>query len=302
MTARELEQLPADKLYARAGIEVEPLTEWIAADIHGIDLSKPVSGAAFDAIHAAWLRHMVLRFRGQGLSDADLVRFSAMFGELDTYTHPNPTEADPYPEIFAVSNITDEYGKPIGQLGNAAVPWHTDMSYIETPPKMSTLYGIEVTSEGGETGFLNMYHAYETLDDSLREKVEGRLLKQDDGHVADGSLRPELDPADYADVRTSPGPRHPIVRTHPETGRKCLYLGKRNYAYIPDLEVEESGKILDALWAHAIREEHAWFNVWKPGDFIMWDNRCTIHNRRAFSDAARRIHHRTQVKDTVPPR
>ncbi|MBH64556.1 MAG: taurine catabolism dioxygenase TauD [Alphaproteobacteria bacterium] len=289
-------------LYENAGFRVTPLSERVGADICGIDLSRPVSDNIFKAIHTAWLQNLVLRFRGQHLSDSDLVRFSGMFGELDTYTHPNPLEEDPYPEIFIVSNITAEDGTPIGQLGADAVPWHTDMSYTKKPPKMSTLYGIEVTAQGGETGFLSMYHAYDTLDGNLRKKVEGCLLKQDDGHVADGTLRPELNPDDYADPRTSPGPQHPIVRTHPESGRKCLYLGKRNFAYIPGFSLEESEVILDALWSHAIREEFAWFNEWEPGDFLMWDNRCTMHSRRAFHHASRRIHHRTQVKDTERPR
>ncbi len=300
MSGQTSGQPSPENLYATAGIEVEPLTEWIGADIKGVDLSQTMDEAVFEAIHEAWLRHLVLRFRGQNLSDADLVRFSRMFGELDTYMHPNPVEDDPFPEIFIVSNITED-GKPIGQLGADAVPWHTDMSYLEIPPKMSTLYGLEVTDEGGETGFLSMYHAYESLDGDLRQKIDGELLKQDDGHVADGSLRPELDPDDYADVTTSPGPLHPIVRTHPETGRKCLYLGKRNFAYIPGYSFEESESILDTLWAHAVREESAWFNVWKPGDFLMWDNRCTMHSRLSFSKTARRIHHRTQVKDTLRP-
>jgi taurine dioxygenase len=289
-------------LYKNAGIHVMPLSEYVGADIQGIDLSKPVTELAFRAIHTAWLRHFVLRFRGQDLSDPDLVRFSSMFGELDSYTHPNPLGEYSYPEIFIVSNITAEDGTPIGQLGADSVPWHTDMSYTEMPPKMSTLYGTEVTVEGGETGFLNMHHAYETLDETLRQQIEGRVLKQDDGHVADGTLRPELNPEDYADLKNSPGPRHPIVRTHPDSGRKSLYLGKRNFAYIPGCSLEESESILDALWLHAVQEEFAWFNKWQPGDFLMWDNRCTMHSRRAFNVLSRRIHHRTQVKDTERPR
>jgi taurine dioxygenase len=300
MTDQTIENQNAEDLCSNVGIAVEPLTEWIGADVDGADLSKPLTNKEFEAIHGAWLQHQVLRFRNQDLSDADLVRFGGLFGELDSYTHPNPLEEDPYPEIFIVSNIT-ENGQPIGQLGNYAVKWHTDMSYIEIPPKMSTIYAIEAPSEGGETGFLNMYHAYESLDEELRRKVDGAHLNQDDGYAADGLLRPGLDPELYADVTTAPGPIHPIVRTHPETQRKCLYLGKRQRAYIKDFDLDESNAVLDALWSHAIREEFAWFNIWQPGDFLMWDNRCTMHMRREFDDSSRRILHRTQVKDTQPP-
>ena len=300
MTAQTIETPSVEDLCANVGIVVEPLTEWIGADIRGADLSKPVTDQIFEAIHGAWLRHQVLRFRGQDLCDSDLVRFSGMFGELDSYTHPNPLEQDPYPEIFIVSNITKD-GQPIGQLGNYDVWWHTDMSYTEIPPKMSTIYALEAPSDGGETGFLNMYNAYETLDDGLRQKIDGARLKQDDGHAADGLLRPGLDPEAYADVTTAPGAVHPIVRTHPETQRKCLYLGKRHRAYIEDIDLDESNAVLDALWSHTIHEELAWFNIWQPGDFLMWDNRCTMHKRREFDDSARRILHRTQIKDKQPP-
>lgn len=300
MTAQSIEAPSVADLCANVGVVVEPLSEWIGADVRGADLSKPLSDQMFEAIHGIWLQYQVLRFRDQDLSDSDLVRFSGLFGELDSYTHPNPLEQDPYPEIFIVSNITED-GQPIGQLGNYAVKWHTDMSYIEIPPKMSTIYALEAPSDGGETGFLNMYNAYETLDDGLRQKIDGARLKQDDGYAADELLRPGLDPEIYADVTTAPGPVHPIVRTHPETHRKCLYLGKRHRAYIKDFDLDDSNAVLDALWSHTIREETAWFNVWRPGDFLMWDNRCTMHMRRAFDDRSRRILHRTQVKDTQPP-
>ena len=139
MTAQTIKNQSVEVLCSSVGIVVEPLTEWIGADVRGADLSKPLTDSEFEAIHGAWLQHQVLRFRNQALSDADLVQFSGLFGELDSYTHPNPLEQDPYPEIFIVSNITKD-GQPIGQLGNYAVKWHTDMSYIEIPPKMSTIY------------------------------------------------------------------------------------------------------------------------------------------------------------------
>jgi taurine dioxygenase len=282
------------------GIEVKPLTPWVGADVRGIDLGGPVDEAAFQAIHRAWLEHGVLRFREQDLGKADLLRFSRLFGDLDTYVHPNPVADDPHPEIFIVSNIIED-GQPIGQLGYAATPWHTDMSFIEVPPKMSTLFGVEVTQQSGRTGFLSMAHAYESLPVDLRDRIDGRTIKQDTAHNLDGDLRPGLDPADFSDPVTSPGPSHPIVRTHPDTGRKCLYLGKRARAHVDGCTVEESVQILDALWAYATREDYAWFNDWELGDFLIWDNRSCLHMRTAFGADDHRILWRTQVKGDERP-
>jgi taurine dioxygenase len=300
MTASDLlGQLAAD-LYLAGGVEVTPLTPWVGADVDGVDLGGTIDDATFDAVYRAWLDHGVLRFRGQRLTEIDLLRFSRLFGDLDTYVHPNPVAEDPYPEVFIVSNIVED-GRPIGQLGSDAAPWHTDMSFIEIPPKMSTLYGVEVTQEGGETGFLSMGHAYETLPRDLLARIEGRTIKQDFGYTLEGVLRPQLDARAFADPSTSAGPSHPIVRTHPESERKCLYLGKRAHAYVNGCTLEESEDILDALWSHATRDEFAWFNIWQPGDFLMWDNRSCLHIRNRFGADTRRILHRTQVKGDEAP-
>jgi taurine dioxygenase len=172
------------------------------------------------------------------------------------------------------------------------------MSYIEVPPDASILYAIEVPDAGGETGFCNMYRALETLPQALRSCIAGLTIKHDATHNSGGFLRKGFDLP--ADVSRSPGPSHPAIRTHPETGCDALFLGRRPYAYVQGLAIAESEALLDRLWAHAARPELAWYHTWAVGDVVIWDNRCTMHRRNAFDNAARRIMHRTQIKGTRP--
>jgi taurine dioxygenase len=173
------------------------------------------------------------------------------------------------------------------------------MSSYEAPPNQTLLYALEVPSEGGKTGFNNMYAAYETLPADLRERVRGLELKHDATIDAAGYVRKRFADAD-PDLRRSPGAVHPLVRTHPETGRACLYLGRRSKAYVTGLPLEESEALLDALWAHASLPQLAWYHGWRAGDLVMWDNRCVMHRRDAFDPNARRTLHRVVVKGTKP--
>jgi taurine dioxygenase len=275
----------------------------LGADITGVDLSRPLTDEQVAAIVDAWHQNLVLRFRGQSLSDADLIRFSQHFGKLDLapISSSGKREIPEYPEIVVISNVK-EGGRPIGSLGNAEAEWHTDMSYVEMPPKMSCLYSLEVPEEGGNTSFLNMYAAYEALPDDLKQAIIGKRCKHDISRNSAGEVRKGFEAyANEPDPRKIPGTYHPLVCSHPKTGRKCLYLGRRGNAHIEGLGVEESEELLDQLWAHAIRPEFRWDQVWRVGDLILWDNRCTMHRRDAFDDSARRIMHRTQVKGETRP-
>jgi taurine dioxygenase len=183
-------------------------------------------------------------------------------------------------------------------LRDAEVVWHSDNSYREMPLSFSALYSLEVPPSGGDTGFANMYRAYETLDAGLRRRVEKLTIKHDMTYNSAGDLREGFRPV--SDVRDAPGPRHPIVRTHPETGYNALYLGRRPNAYIDGLDVQESEAILDALWAHATRPELTWHHQWRAGDILMWDNRCVMHHRDPFDAGSRRVMHRIQGKGDRP--
>lgn len=285
-------------------IEIHPLEAALGAEIRGVDLSKPLSPEDRKVIHDAWMEHLVLLFRGQTLSDDQLIAFSRNFGDLEfpptrllkLKNRIDQTEDIP-PEINVISNVKED-GKPIGQLGAGEAAWHTDSGFIEEPPKGSILYGIEVPAEGGNTSFLNMYTAYETLADDIKAQVQGRCAKHDPTYTSAGVRRADFD--EVTDVSKSPGPLHPIVRTHPETRRPVLYLGRRLNAYIEGLPVPESEALLDEIWAHTMQPKFVYEHHWKAGDVLMWDNRCVMHRREAFDDSARRVMHRTQLKGDRP--
>jgi len=286
------------------------LTKDIAAEICGVDLSQPMSDAAFAKIYAAWLAHLVLLFRDQDLADPQIIAFSRRFGELDLAPIQGHGRAfvEGLPEMFVISNVVED-GRPIGSLGDGECLWHTDMAYTEMPPKASCLYSLEVPDGEGDTGFLNMYKAYETLPAALREKIEGQSIKHESKYTLDGLDREEggeplalVKARGAFDPSTLPGVSHPIIRTHPETGRKALYIGRRQNTYIDGLTVEESDDLLDAVWAHVAKiGQTTWHHRWRPGDLVIWDNRCAMHRRDEFPPTSRRIMHRTQVKSDASP-
>ena len=280
-------------------IIVMPLGGALGAEIPGIDL-RAIDGEAFAAIHKAWIDREVLLFRGQSLTDEDLIAFSRRFGGLD---HAPIQEngrrfVDGYPEIYVVSNVI-ENGEAIGSLGSGEAVWHTDMSYLRDPPKASMLYALEIPPSGGDTSFCSMYAAYEALPADLKARVEGLSCKHDGTYNSGGYVRQGVTPTD--DPRESPGTPHPVVCRHPESGRRGLYLGRRRNAYLMGLPLAESEALLNALWDHVEKPELRWTHQWRVGDLVLWDNRCTMHRRDPFDPGSRRIMHRTQIKGEMRP-
>jgi len=273
---------------------VNPSGSALGAEIQNVDLTR-LSDRDFDQIHGIWLDHLVVRFRGQQLSIEDLIAFSRRFGELDwaPVQETGRRFVEGHPEIYVVSNVI-ENGVPIGSLGAGEAVWHTDMSYQEHPPKASMLYALEIPPAGGDTHFCNMYRAYECLPDGLKERISNLTLKHDATYNSGGYVRQGLAATD--DPASSPGVYHALVRTHPETGRSALYLGRRRNAYIAGLSLAESEALLDELWSYATRDDTAWKNEWRTGDLVLWDNRCTMHRRDSFDPNSRRILYRTQIK------
>ena len=282
-----------------AAIDIAPLSDALGAEVRGLDLSRPMSAPTFDRLRAAWLRHIVLLFRGQTLSDQALVAFSRRFGPLDLApVSENRRAAVPgHPEVFVISNVV-ENGAAIGSLGNAEAFWHSDMSYLAAPPMASALYALEVPPVGGDTGFLNMYQALDSLPRALRAEIEGRSLKHDATTNSAGMPRDGVPEA--ADGGQGSGAHHPVIRRHPETGRRALYLGRRHKASLDGLSSGESDRLLDALWEHCLAPRFSWHHAWRPGDLLIWDNRCAMHRRDSFSPETRRLMHRTQIKGTRP--
>jgi taurine dioxygenase len=293
-----VQALSSDRVVADR-VAVVPTGAALGAEIHPGDL-RALDDAVFARVLRAWHDHSVLLFRGQTLSDEDLIAFSRRFGDLDwaPIQETGRRFVEGMPEIYIVSNVKVN-GEPIGSLGDGEAVWHTDMSYLDMPPKASMLYSLEIPTVGGNTSFCSMYAVYEALPDRLKARVAGLKIKHDGTYNSGGYLRQGVTPT--GDPRTSPGAMHPLVCTHPDTGRRMLYLGRRRNAYIGDLDLAESEALLDELWSYVDDPRFAWEHVWRVGDLVLWDNRCTMHRRDSFDPNQRRVMHRTQVKGELAP-
>jgi len=282
---------------AAQSLQIVPSDRLLGADVAGLDLAGEVTPAQIEQISRAWAAHLVLRFRGhQGLPLERLAAFSRHFGELDAAPVASTRMGDDFrwqhPELTVISNVTAN-GKPVGDLGSSEAVWHSDMTYNEKPPKGSCLYAVEIPPEGGNTEFINMYEAYDTLPADLKRRAGTLRCVHDASRNSAGELRKGF--VDSPDPSTTVGATHPVVREHPVTGRPCLFLGRRRNAYLAGLPVPESEALLDQLWAHATQRRFVWTQVWQLGDIIMWDNRCTMHRRDAFDASSRRLMYRTQI-------
>jgi taurine dioxygenase len=276
-------------------VKISALTANFVAEIEDINLSA-INGSEFEQLYTAWLKYGVLRIRNQQLDDAQLQTFSKRFGPLEEAPFGRMSEADKAKiknrYITTLSNITVD-GKPIGGLGNSEATWHSDMTYIENPPPASLLLGIEIPEEGGDTHFANQYAALDALPRKLRNRISQLTLKHNAAHTSIGKLRPGYEPFD--DPRQAPGAIHPLIKTHSESGKPALFLGRREWAYIPGLSVPESEALLDEIWSYAALAENTWTQKWQPMDLIIWDNRCVMHRRDGFDDNSRRYMRRCQV-------
>jgi len=276
-------------------IQITPINPAFVADVSGVDL-RAVSDQEFEGIYQAWLEFGVLRLRQQSLNEDELQVFSARFGPLEEIPMGRLPEAQRKKiknrYVTQLSNIIVD-GKPIGGLGNSEAAWHSDMTYIETPPPASVLLGVEIPEQGGDTYFADQNAAYDSLPDELLRRVEGLTIKHDAAHTSVGSLRAGFEP--FEDPREAPGAVHPIIMTHEETSKHALYLGRREWAYVPGLSLEDSEALLDELWSYAALEKNVWRQQWQPDDLIIWDNRRVLHRRDEFDQNARRLMKRCQV-------
>lgn len=284
----------------RIRFEVKPTGGALGADIFGFPFAD-FTDAEFTAMRAAWAKHQVLRFRNTAITDAEQIRFSSKLGPF--VIHPRQMQEGTHGahrEILVVSNMKKADGTPAGDLGDGEVNWHTDTWFKDRPPSASILRALQLPAHGGNTYFLDMYAAYETLDDATKKAIEGRYIHHQKvidgrGDVRMGMTRPATD-----DVRSWPGVPHPIVRTHPESGRKALYLGGKRHAWIIGIEPAESAALLDRLWTHTIQDRFVWCQEWRVGDMVMWDNRCVMHRRDAFDPTTIRLMHRTAIEGERP--
>jgi len=293
MTALEVKSQPTS-----SNMTFIPLSTVLGAEVRCGSFAA-LDTEAFDAIRKGLLDHAALLFRGQELSDSELIAFGSALGKLDNapFAYTDNQKERKHEEMLIVSNVK-EGGIPIGVLGDAEVVWHSDNSYRETPLSYSLLYAVELPESGGETGFANMYSAYDSLPQDLAVRLQSLLIKHDLTYNSAGELRRGFEPV--SDPITAPGPYHPIVRTHPETGYNALYLGRRPNGYVCGLPLAESESLLGTLWAHATQEQFTWHHTWQRGDVLIWDNRCLMHHRNPFDPSARRVMHRLQFAGDRP--
>ena len=290
-------------------LEIIPTGAATGAEVRGVDLSQPVPADVAEALRNAWSQHLVLLFRDQEMTPEQYLRAASIFGRPQVgaaraYFEKSATldtlHTLPVPEISVLSNL-DRDGNPVMEnagLGSLEVVWHSDNSYIEEPPAGSTLYAREIPNDGtGKTSFNNQYLAYAELPPDLRQAVEGKRSKQDASRNSAGVLRPGVKKPERPEE--VPGPLHPLVREHPVTRRKALYLGRRRAfpsQFIEGLTQEESERLLDRLWAHATQPKYAWTHVWRVGDMLVWDNRCAMHYREPVNSTQRRVMWRSQFQ------
>ncbi|TBV09996.1 TauD/TfdA dioxygenase family protein [Phytopseudomonas dryadis] len=279
--------------------DVRPFDAAVGAEIVGLDLSRPLNDADFARVHRAHLDHGLLVFRDQRITPQQQIDFSRRFGPLQIHVLKQFLLAD-HPEIFIISNIK-ENGQPIG-LGDAGKFWHSDLSYKEFPSLGSMLLAQELPEEGGDTLFASQQLAYETLSAELRQAIDGkRAAHSYTARYADevfkGIRRPTLTEAQLAEVKAVV---HPVVRTHPETGRKGLFVNENFTTHILDIPEDESRQILAELYAHSAKPEFIYRHQWQANDMVFWDNRALIHLATGCPSHLRRRMHRTTIQGDVP--
>lgn len=271
----------------------------LGADVIGLDLSRPLGAEDFGRLHRAHLDHHVLVFRDQHITPAQQVEFSRRFGALQIHVLRN-FQLQGHPEVLIVSNIR-ENGEPVG-LGDAGHFWHSDLSYKETPSLGSILHAQELPAQGGDTLFANQHTAWDALPDDLQREIEG--LQAEHWYLAKyeelrqkNPFRPKLTQDQINDVKPV---NHPVVRTHPETGRKALFVSEHFTTRILGVPEQRSRELLDALFDHGTRAEHVYRHQWRPHDMVFWDNRSLMHLAAGCPNHLRRKLYRTIIEGDVP--
>jgi taurine dioxygenase len=289
--------MDATQVSANAGrkpappLATRPLSPALGLEVLGVDLSQPISKDLAAQLEDVFHRGLVILLRNQNLTEEDEVRFAECFGELAKTLNVHHTGK--HPATMLISNIRKD-GKPIGALPDGEMQFHTDQCYVERPAAASMLYAIEIPKEGGNTLFANAYTAYETLPDEVKKKIEGRKA---------------INAYDYANASVKRGTKlgegvpyysHPVVRTHPATGRKALYVNRLMTIAIEGMPEAESDELLNFLFDHQEQPKFVDEHVWRVGDILMWDNRCTLHARTDFAPTERRLMRRVTILGEKP--
>jgi len=280
-------------------MDINPLSDVCGAEVVGLDCGGDINADTFAAVRQGFQDHSLLVFRDQHLTPDQHVAFSERWGAikghiLTQYLLPG------YEGLLVVSNKKDAQGEPVG-IEDAGRYWHTDVSYEPVPPMGSLLYGLEVPDEGGDTLFASQYRAYDNLPDDLKARVAGVRARHRFNYVqiqeGDGSTRK---PLTEEQKRQLVGAEHPVVRTHPETGRKALYVNPGFTESLVDIDEAEGRALLDTLFGYATDARVIYRHTWQRYDLVLWDNRCLMHHATPYPADSIRHMHRTTVEGTVP--
>ncbi len=279
-----------------ANLNVRKLHPALGAEVRGVDFRRPLTSETVEAIQSAWADHLVLVFPDQPVTDEEHVQVTHYFGEPEVF-HQNILKSTVIPEIFRVSN-TDEDGNimpashPTMKQLSGARKWHTDSSYREKPAVGSLLHGIEVSRTGGLTCFTNMYAVYDALPEKLKTKIEGRTARHDFEMLSRdlGARKPTEE-----ERAAMPAIWQPLVRRHPVTGRKSLYISPIYNDAIEGMDDTEAVDLIAELTEFSERDEFVYRHQWENHDIVMWDNRCTMHYVTPHDPTERRVMHRTTI-------
>ena len=286
---------------------INPMPAALGAQVHGLDLNT-VDDATFKAVYQQFLHHVLLVFRGQSITPEQLVGVIKRFGVpvSSTNLHQRGLEERTAnklfnlpPEVTAVTNVKQD-GKPVGILGDGEIVWHSDFSFKDRPTAARMLVAHEVPPQelGGNTLFLNAYAAYDALPAEYKKQLSGKAIKQ--GNIVDTAMKLRPGASLNDDIRAAPGPSHPVISTHPETGCNVLFLGRRHAAYVNGLSIDDSEAFLDDLWARGTQTRFCYEHRWQKGDVVVWDNRATVHKRDGFEPTQRRLLYAAQVEGHRP--
>jgi taurine dioxygenase len=280
-------------------IEIRAFDEPLGAEVIGLDLGQPLHDDDFARIHQAHLQHHVLVFRDLRITPQQQIEFSRRFGPLQRHVL-HQFALPGHPDIMIISNIKDD-GRPIG-LGDAGVFWHSDLSYVERPSLGSMLHAQELPAIGGDTLFANMHKAFDALPQHLKRAIDGRLAEHSYlnkyGELQKRSpWRPDLSQEQKDKVKPV---THPVVRTHPETGRKALFVSEHFTTRILGLPESESRDLLQQLFKHSVQPEFVYRHIWQKHDMVFWDNRSLMHLATGCPDDQRRKLYRTTIEGDVP--
>jgi len=271
-------------------IEVKPVSPALGAEIIGINPCEPLDESSIKTIRNAWLDYGVVFIRGYDMTDGEHAAFCARFGEIQAERTAPESESDEQPGMLFVSNFKENAILPGGEMW-----FHSDQCYFDLPVSATSLYAIELPSVGGHTLFCDCYKPYEDLPDEIKVRLDGRMAMNVYDYQSNNRYMKSTER-----TKGAPSAVHPVVRTHPETGRKSLFINRLMTDYILDMDTAESTELLEFLFDHIEQDKYIYDHAWQPGDLSVWDNRCTLHARTDFDLKERRLLRRYALEGDRP--